>query len=68
MYSAKPPKHISICILLYYNLVLSDTNSFVNFVAAGCGCIYKYAANAEHHMSAASAAISVPEASLSSFL
>jgi hypothetical protein len=40
MYSAKdPPKHISIRILLYCNLVLSDTNSSVHFVAEGCGCI-----------------------------
>jgi hypothetical protein len=40
MYSTKdPPKHVSIYILLYCNFVLSDTNSSVNFVAAGCGCI-----------------------------
>jgi hypothetical protein len=69
MYSAKdPPKHVSTRIFLYCNLVLSDTNSSINFVVAGCRCIYKYAANAGHHMFAASAAISVPEADLSSFL
>jgi hypothetical protein len=40
MYSSKdPPTHVNIRILLYCNLVLSDTNSFVNFVAAGCGCM-----------------------------
>jgi hypothetical protein len=40
MYSAKdPPKHVSICILLYCILVLSETNSSIHCVAAGCGCI-----------------------------
>jgi hypothetical protein len=40
MYSAKdPPKHGCICILLYCNLVLSDTNSSVDLIAAGCECI-----------------------------
>jgi hypothetical protein len=40
MYSAKdPPKHVSIRILPYCNLVLNDTNSSTNFVAAGCECI-----------------------------
>jgi hypothetical protein len=45
MYSTKdPPKHVSIHILLYFNNILSDINSSDTFVAAGCGCIQKYAA------------------------
>jgi hypothetical protein len=39
MFSAKdPPKHVTIRILLYCNLVLSDTTS-IHFIATGYGCI-----------------------------